>query len=315
MLTHPQFDPVIAHIAGPLSINWYGLSYLLAFAMAFGLAWYRANKRDDWNTDMVADLVFYGALGVMLGGRIGYVLFYQFDKFLDNPLYLIKAWEGGMSFHGGFIGVMLAMAFICRKFEKTPFQVLDFIAPCVPTGLMSGRIGNFINGELWGRVSDSGAGWLMRFPHAADKDHALLQAKPELGQLATNFATSDIAPHIKNTNIDINFLAKAHDMLPLLPRHPSQLYQALGEGLLLFILLWWFSAKPRPRYAVSALFLLGYGVARFVVEFFRQPDYDQHLWFGWMSKGQLLTVPMLIAGALMMAYAYKKCIYDWQPRK
>lgn len=288
MQIHPQFDPVIAHIAGPLSINWYGLSYLLAFVVAFGLAAYRANRRPEWNSDMVSDLVFYGALGVMLGGRIGYVLFYQFDKFLADPAYLFKAWEGGMSFHGGFIGVMLAMVYFAYKYKKTPFQTLDFIAPCVPTGLMFGRIGNYINGELWGRVSDGGYSWLTAFPQARNFDAQLLANNPALQNLATQF-----------------------NGVSLLPRHPSQLYQALGEGLLLFLLLWWFSSKPRPRYAVSALFLLGYGVARFTVEFFRQPDYDQSLWFGWMTKGQLLTVPMLIAGVIMMWYAYKKAIYDW----
>lgn len=312
MLTHPQFDPVIAHVAGPFSINWYGLSYMLAFAMAFGLAWLRAQKRPDWNTEMVSDLVFYGALGVMLGGRIGYVLFYQFDAFLDNPVYLFKAWEGGMSFHGGFLGVMVAMIFVARKFDKSPFSVFDFIVPCVPTGLLSGRIGNFINGELWGRVSDSGLSWMMRFPQAAGAD-AALAGNPELKLAVTSMPLEQIQPHVLAANPAIAQLAAQHGgLVQLLPRHPSQLYQALGEGLLLFLLLWWFSAKPRPRYAVTALFLLGYGVARFTVEFFRQPDFDQALWFGWMTKGQLLTLPMLALGVFMMVYAYQKKIYDWR---
>lgn len=289
MQIHPQFDPIIAHIAGPLSINWYGFTYLLAFIAAFGLAFYRTKKRDDWHSDMVSDLVFYGALGVMLGGRIGYVLFYQFDKFLENPMYLVKAWEGGMSFHGGFLGVMFAMIFFAFKYKKSAFETFDFIVPCVPTGLMFGRIGNYINGELWGRVSDGGYRWLMGFPQAHQFDAQLLASNPALQNLATQF-----------------------NGMSLLPRHPSQLYQAVCEGLLLFILLWWFSNKPRPRYAVTAMFLLGYAVARFMVEFFRQPDFDQSLWFGWMTKGQLLTIPMFFVGITMMWLAYRKNHYDWQ---
>lgn len=312
MQIHPQFDPVIAHLFGPLSVNWYGLSYLLAFVMAFALAAYRASRRPDWSVEMVSDLVFYGALGVMLGGRIGYVLFYQFGKFMDNPAYLFKAWEGGMSFHGGFLGVMLAMFFFARKYNKTPFQTFDFIVPCVPTGLMSGRIGNFVNGELWGRVSDSGLSWMMGFPHAAVADKSLIANKPELASLAEPFESSQFSDSLLKSSHALTDLASRQEVVQLLPRHPSQLYQALGEGLILFLVLWWFSSKPRPRYAVSALFLIGYGVARFTVEFFRQPDFDQSLWFGWMTKGQLLTVPMLVAGFIMMWYAYKKSIYDWK---
>lgn len=289
MQIHPQFDPVIFHVAGPLSVNWYGFMYLLAFVAAFALATFRSKRRPDWHPDMVSDLVFYGALGVMLGGRFGYVFFYQFDKFLANPAYLFKAWEGGMSFHGGFIGVMLAMWFISKKYNKTAFQVLDFIAPCAPTGLLFGRIGNYINGELWGRVSDGGYSWLVAFPQAYKFDAQLISENPALQALATQFQS-----------------------VSLLPRHPSQLYEALGEGLLLFLLLWWYSSKPRPRYAVSAMFLIGYGVARFTAEFFRQPDYDQTFrLLGWMTKGQYLTAPMIIAGILMLVYAYKKRIYDW----
>ncbi|MGE8607388.1 MAG: prolipoprotein diacylglyceryl transferase, partial [Acinetobacter baumannii] len=180
-------------------------------------------------------------------------------------------WTGGMSFHGGFLGVMIAMLFWCKKYQKTWFQTLDFVAPCVPTGLMFGRIGNFIGGELYGRaVTDPNYPFGMIFP--TDPLH--------------------------------------------LVRHPSQIYQALCEGLLLFIILWWFSSKPRPRMAVSALFLMGYGVARFVMEFFRQPDADQgFILFGWMTKGQILTVPMLLIGLWMMWYAYQKKIYDWGPQK
>ena len=268
MLTYPNIDPVAVSL-GPLQVHWYGLMYLLAFLFAWGLATYRTKQRDGWTPDMVSDLIFYGALGVVVGGRIGYVFFYGFEQFLANPLWLFQVWTGGMSFHGGFLGVMIAMLFWCKKYQMTWFQTLDFIAPCVPTGLMFGRIGNFIGGELYGRqVSDP------------------------------NFALGMIFPT---------------DPLQLV-RHPSQLYQALAEGLILFLVLWWFSSKPRPRMAVSALFLIGYGIARFVVEFFREPDNGQ-LFIGWMSKGQFLTVPMILIGLWMMWYAYQKKIYDWGPLK
>lgn len=287
-ITHPQFDPVALDL-GFLQVHWYGLMYLLAFAFAYGLAWYRTKQRHDFTAEMVSDLVFFGAMGVILGGRIGYVILYNFSEFLANPLYLFKVWEGGMAFHGGFVGVMVAMFLFAKKYKKSAFTVLDFIAPCVPTGLLFGRLGNFINGELWGRVSDGGYGHLMYFPQAAGADYELLQHTPALQATA----------------------AQVGDYL-LLPRHPSQLYQALTEGVLLFVLLWWFSSKPRPRYAVSALFLLGYGCSRFTTEFFRQPDVGYELIFGWMSKGQLFSLPMIIFGVILMIVAYKKNSYDWQ---
>lgn len=269
MLIFPEFDPVAVAL-GPIQIHWYGLMYVLAFLFAYGLATYRTKSRDGWTSEMVSDLLFYGALGVILGGRIGYVLFYEFDKFLAEPLWLFKVWTGGMSFHGGLIGVIIGMVFFARKYNKTAFQTLDFIAPCVPTGLLFGRIGNFIGGELWGRpVQD------LNYPFAM------------------------IFPHVDN-----------------LPRHPSQIYQAIGEGLILFIVLWWFSSKPRPRMAVSAVFAMGYGVARFVVEFFREPDADQgFILLGWITKGQLLSLPMILLGLFLFWYAYKRKIYDWGPQK
>ena len=245
MLTYPNIDPVAISL-GPLQVHWYGLMYLLAFLFAWGLATFRAKQR-GWTPDMVSDLIFFGALGVIIGGRVGYVFFYGFSQFLADPLWLFQIWTGGMSFHGGFLGVILAMLWWCKKYKMTWFQTLDFIAPCVPTGLMFGRIGNFIGGELYGRQA-------------------------------------------------------------------SQLYQALCEGLILFIVLWWFSSKPRPRMAVSALFLIGYGLARFVVEFFREPDNGQ-LFIGWMSKGQFLSLPMILIGLWMMWYAYHKKIYDWGSNK
>lgn len=262
MLTYPKIDPVAIDL-GIIQIHWYGLMYLLAFACAWGLATYHAKKRENWNADMVSDLIFFGALGVVLGGRVGYVLFYGFEQFLQNPIWLFQVWTGGMSFHGGFLGVVIAMLFWCRKYQKNWLETLDFIAPCAPLGLMFGRLGNFIGGELWGRAVQD-----LSYPLAM------------------------VFPHVDN-----------------IPRHPSQLYQALGEGLLLFILLWWFSSKPRPRMAVSALFLIGYGVARFVVEFFREPDHGQ-LFIAWMSKGQFLTLPMIIIGIIMLVVAYQRKIYD-----
>ncbi len=287
-IIHPQINPVALDL-GVIQLHWYGLMYLLAFGMAYFLAWYRTKSRADFTAEMVSDLVFFGSVGVILGGRIGYVILYNFGEFIANPLYLFRVWEGGMSFHGGFVGVLLAMWYFAHKYKKAPFTVLDFIAPCVPTGLLFGRIGNFINGELWGRVSTSDISHLMYFPQAANADFELLQANPALQSVATNIGS---------------YL--------LLPRHPSQLYQAATEGALLFILLWWFSSKPRPRYAVSALFLLGYGISRFITEFFRQPDVGYELIFGWMSKGQLYSLPMIIFGIILMVMAYQKRIYDWK---
>ncbi len=292
MLTYPNIDPVAISL-GPLQVHWYGLMYLLAFLCAWGLATYRAKQRDNWNAEMVSDLVFYGALGVVLGGRIGYVLFYEFSKFLADPIWLFKVWTGGMSFHGGFIGVMVAMLFWCYKYKKTWFETLDFIAPCVPTGLMFGRIGNFIGGELFGRVSNGNYSWLMGFPTAQYADNEYLKNHPE----------------------QINLLQQVGQQM-MLPRHPSQIYQALCEGLLLFIVLWWFSSKPRPRMAVSAIFLMGYGCARFFMEFVREPDADQgYILFGWMTKGQILSFPMILIGLWMIWYAYHKKVFDWGQQK
>jgi len=269
MLTYPNIDPV-AFSVGPLHVHWYGLMYLLAFGTAWLLATYRIKKAGStWNAEQVSDLLFFCAMGIILGGRVGYVLFYNFGQFLKDPVWLFRVWEGGMSFHGGLLGVLIAVAWFSHKYKKSFFDVGDFVAPFVPIGLMFGRIGNFIGGELWGRIADpASVPWAMVFPT---------------------------------------------DPLQLV-RHPSQLYQALCEGLILFIVLWWFSSKPRPRMAVSALFLIGYGVARFIVEFFREPDNGQ-LFIGWMSKGQFLSLPMILIGLWMMWYAYQKKIYDWGPQK
>ncbi len=256
-LTFPQIDPVLLEI-GPLAIRWYGLTYLAGFAFAMWLANRRADSPNSgWTREEVGDLLFAGFLGVVLGGRIGYVLFYQFDAFLADPLFLLKVWTGGMSFHGGLIGVILAMFWYARKTQRTFFKVADFIAPLVPFGLGAGRLGNFINGELWGRVTDMP--WAMVFPTGG-----------------------------------------------LLPRHPSQIYEFLLEGVVLFFILNWFIKKPRPVGAVSGLFLIGYGAFRSFVEFYREPDAHLGLFGDWISMGQILSLPMILIGALIMLWSYKK---------
>lgn len=258
MLTYPSFDPVIFHI-GRIRIYWYGLMYLVGFALAWALgAWRASRPQSGWTSEEVADLIFYGALGVVLGGRIGYMLFYNLSELLHHPASLFYVWQGGMSFHGGLIGVMIAMWLYGRKIKKTFFEITDFLTPLVPVGLASGRIGNFINGELFGRVTD--VPWAMVFPDGG-----------------------------------------------LFPRHPSQLYEFMGEGVLLFGLLWFYSRKPRPPMAVSGLFLLLYGLIRFTLEFFREPDKQMgFILFNWMTQGQILCVPMIICGLSLFIYAYRK---------
>ena len=252
-----QIDPV-AFSLGPLSVRWYGLMYLFGFAFAMWLAGRRADAPNSgWTRNEVSDLLFYGFLGVILGGRIGYVLFYNFDLFLADPTYLFKIWTGGMSFHGGLIGVITAMIWFAHKTKRHFFTVADFVAPLIPFGLGVGRIGNFMNGELWGRVTD--VPWAIIFPEAG----------PE-------------------------------------PRHPSQLYQFALEGVVLFIILNLFWRKNPPRGAISGMFLLFYGLFRFLVEFVRQPDSQLGLYFQEVSMGQILSTPMIIIGALMIWVAYKR---------
>ena len=259
MLVHPQFDPVALYL-GPLSIHWYGLMYLLGFTLFMLLGRYRIrhNPQAALNNTILDDLLFYGMLGVILGGRLGHVLFYQFDYYLQQPLEILAVWKGGMSFHGGFLGVIAAMAILARKFKLQWLAVTDFIAPLVPLGLGAGRIGNFINAELWGRPTD--VSWGMVFP-----------------------------------NVDT------------LPRHPSQIYEFALEGVVFFVLLWVYSAKPKPVGAVSGMFLIGYGVFRSVAEFFREPEdgFMGVLTLG-VSMGQWLSLPMIIAGIWMIAWANKK---------
>ncbi len=256
MFSYPDIDPV-AFALGPLKVHWYGLMYLLGFLAAWRLALVRSEK--PWSPvkrSQVEDLIVYGAFGVILGGRFGYVIFYNFDKWLADPLWLVRLWEGGMSFHGGLLGVILVLVMYAKKINRPLLSVADFVAPMVPIGLGLGRIGNFIGQELWGRPTDSA--WGMVFPNDPDK----------------------------------------------LSRHPSQLYEAFLEGLVLFAILFWYSRKPRPAGAVGGLFLLFYGVFRFAVEFVRQPDgHIQFDLFDWMTRGQLLCIPMIVAGAILLKWA------------
>ena len=266
MLTYPQFDPVALRI-GPVAVHWYGLTYLAAFALFMLLARRRLRQppyaqlvaQGVWHKSDVEDILFLGILGVILGGRLGYCLFYKPGWYLSHPLDIFKVWQGGMSFHGGLLGVMAALLWFARSRKRPVLHVLDFVAPCVPTGLAAGRLGNFINGELWGREADASLPWAMVFPQSES----------------------------------------------LVPRHPSQIYQALLEGLLLFVLLWLYARKERSPGKVSALFLLGYGMFRFIAEYFREPDsFLGTLGLGW-SMGQWLCVPMILGGMALWLWAHQ----------
>ena len=285
-LIHPQFDPVAFSIGGEggWPVHWYGLTYLAAFLMFLFVGKYRAKKMPllGFKPIELDDILFYGVLGVILGGRLGYVLFYKPAEFLANPGDIFKVWQGGMSFHGGFLGVLVAMIWYARKTGRNFWEVTDFIAPLVPLGLAAGRLGNFINGELWGRVSSANYSWLMLFPQANEADVLHVTAHPESAAL----------------------LQQVGDYL-MLPRHPSQIYQLLGEGLLLFVILWLYARKIRPMMAVSAVFLMGYGVLRFIAEFAREPDDFLGLFAGF-SMGQLLSLPMIVAGAVLLWWAYQR---------
>lgn len=257
MLMYPQIDPVMLQL-GPLQIHWYGFMYLLAFSSGWALGVYRARQPGSpYTPEQVGDLVFYVALGAVVGGRLGYVLFYNLPVYLDDPLAIFKVWQGGMAFHGGLLGVLVAIWLFAKKHQQGFWTSTDFLAPLVPSGLAFGRLGNFINGELWG--APTSLPWGMVFPHVDN-----------------------------------------------LPRHPSQLYEFALEGVLLFILLWWFASKPRPLMAVSGLFLIGYGGFRFLVEFVRMPDaHIGYLAFGWLTMGHVLTLPMMLFGVFLMWRAYR----------
>jgi len=258
MLVHPQFDPIALQL-GPIAVHWYGLMYLLGFTLVWVLGRWRIKAgKSDLSLRDLEDLIFYSVLGVVAGGRLGYVLFYKPGDYLANPLEIFYLWQGGMSFHGGLIGVIFVLFLYARKRNKTLLEIGDFIAPLIPLGLAAGRLGNFINGELWGRPTD--APWGMVFPQAGDG----------------------------------------------LARHPSQLYEMGLEGFVLFALVWWFARKPRPVGQVSAVFLMGYGVFRFLVEFTRQPDEYLGLLTGGLTMGQLLSLPMVLAGLLIFLLSARK---------
>jgi phosphatidylglycerol---prolipoprotein diacylglyceryl transferase len=266
MLSYPQIDPV-AIALGPVKVHWYGIMYLIGFASTWALGVYRAKKGYySLLPNQVSDAIFYAAMGVILGGRIGYMLFYNLGTFLDSPLTIFKIWDGGMSFHGGLIGVIIATWIYAYKIKSNLFDILDFFSPMVPIGLGFGRIGNFINDELWGRVTNSS--FSMIFPTGGP-----------------------------------------------LPRYPSQLIEALLEGLALFLILWLLSLKPRQRYILSGNFALFYGIFRFISEFFRQPDPQMgYVLFGWMTQGQLLSIPLIIIGALMLLYVFLRQHKLYNPR-
>ncbi|MCB1842488.1 MAG: prolipoprotein diacylglyceryl transferase [Halioglobus sp.] len=259
MLAYPEIDPV-ALALGPLKIHWYGLAYLAGI----GIAWWMAavRSRRSWSPlqrEQVDDLIFYAALGVVLGGRLGYSVFYGAEKIAADPTWLLRVWEGGMSFHGGFLGVLFAMYLFGRRHSIRFGDLMDFVAPLVPVGLGLGRLGNFIGQELWGRATD--VPWAMVFPR---------------------------------------------DPLAL-ARHPSQLYQFALEGVLLLLIMLWYSRLPRPTWAISGVFSLSYGCMRFGVEFFREPDaHLSHLALGWMTRGQMLSLPMVALGIYLLWYAHRR---------
>lgn len=273
------FDPV-AFSLGPLEVHWYGIMYLLGFVFFWLAGSWLARNRPwwGWEPQEVGDFLFYGMVGVVIGGRLGYVLFYGLDSLLADPLFLFKITQGGMSFHGGLLGVIVAMWWFGRRSGRSFWEVSDFVAPLVPVGLGLGRLGNFIGGELWGRISD--VPWAMIFANAVQPGGW------------------------RSAELEAAWRSGALDHLA---RHPSQLYQALGEGLALFVVLAVYSRVPRPTAAVSGLFLLGYGSFRFMAEFFREPD--AHIGFiggGWLSMGMVLSLPMMVAGAVIMVVAYRR---------
>lgn len=251
MIAYPHLSPV-AFSLGPIQVHWYGLMYLVGFVLAWLLARWRARHYQlDFSPTAIDDIIFYAAMGVIIGGRLGYMIFYNASQWISHPLSIFKLWEGGMSFHGGLLGVIVGVWLVGRRIGKSFLEIGDFIAPLVPLGLAAGRLGNFINGELWGRPAD--VPWAMVFPHADN-----------------------------------------------LPRHPSQLYEMGLEGIALFVLVWVYASRKRPTGAISGVFLMGYAVSRMLAECFREPDVQLgFLAFDWLTMGQLLSIPMLLAGFLL----------------
>ncbi|MDX8120876.1 prolipoprotein diacylglyceryl transferase [Janthinobacterium sp. GMG2] len=270
MLIHPMPDPIAIQI-GPLAVHWYGLMYVLAFALFIILGRVRIKQPHiavlGWKKEDLDDMLFYGMLGVVIGGRLGEVLFYRPEYFMHNPLEIFMVWHGGMSFHGGFLGVIVAMYLWSRKAGRNLFDVLDFIAPLVPLGYAAGRLGNFINAELPGRIAPDTLPWAMQWPG-----------------------------------------------IPY-PVHPSPIYQMLVDGILVFIILWLFARKQRPRMAVGAMFTLLYGCARFFTEYFRTPDWEV-VWLGVpITSGQMLSLPMIVSAIALLVWAYKSQVMGTPPTK
>jgi phosphatidylglycerol:prolipoprotein diacylglycerol transferase len=285
MIPYPSIDPVLVSIGpfgpvGPFLVRWYGLMYVIGFGVGWWLGRRRASQRgSSWTITDVDDVIFFAALGVIVGGRIGYVLFYAFTDFMRDPVMLFRIWQGGMSFHGGLLGALASVAIFARRRQRNVGDVFDFLAPLPGVGLFAGRVGNFINGELWGKPTD--------VPWGFTVDPAVLHQAPaaEAHRMCERFAIDPCVLHV----------------------HASQLYEGLLEGLVLFVILWVFTAKPRPRLAPSGLFLLFYGVFRFAVEFVRVPDENRgYLLFDWVTMGQILSTPMILAGLVLLAIAYRR---------
>lgn len=258
-MVYPEINPV-AFDLGFVQVYWYGIMYLLAFISAYLLGRYQAKKLDNWDVEHIDDLIFFGAIGVIVGGRLGYMAFYDLNNFITNPLSLFSIQDGGMSFHGGFLGVILAMVIFSQRYKKDLFETFDFVVVLVPLGLFFGRIGNFINGELWGKITS--------------------------GQMGMYIQEQGVS------------------------RYPSQLYEAILEGLVLFLILWWFSSNKRPKLAISALFLVFYGLFRFIIEFVRVPDVQLgYLAYDWLTMGQMLSLPMVVVGVFMLKWSHKSKSY------
>ena len=279
MISYPAIDPVIFSV-GPLAVRWYGLMYVIGFAAAWWLARRRAARTDStWQPIDVDDLIFFSAIGVILGGRLGWIAFYGGEQVLADPLTIVRIWEGGMSFHGGLLGVIVAVLIFARQRQRRFADVLDFLAPLPGIGIFAGRIGNFINGELWGKPTSVPWGFtvdpLPLYPVQADEAHRLCQ----------RFAIDPCVLHV----------------------HASQLYEGLLEGLLVFVVLWLFTRRHRPRLAPSGLFLILYGVCRFAIEFVRVPDENRgYLFFDWVTMGQILSLPMIVLGVVLLSWAYSR---------
>jgi phosphatidylglycerol---prolipoprotein diacylglyceryl transferase len=281
MLTYPAIDPIIVSL-GPLAIRWYGVTYVIAFAVGWWLARHRARAPGStWTPQQVDDLIFFSAIGVILGGRLGWVLFYGFESVIDEPLRLLRIWEGGMSFHGGFLGVLIAGLWFARTRQKNPADVCDFLVPLPGIGIFAVRVANFINGELWG--------------------------KPTTVPWAFKVSPEGLYPQ---QSFEVVSLCRRFQVEPCeLTLHGSQLYEAVLEGLVVFAIVWWFTSKPRPRLAASGVFLICYGMARSLVEFVRVPDENRGYFLGdWFTMGQLLSMPMILAGLVLLIIAYRRRI-------